>query len=88
MFTEYEYFIVVMLLAMAILFSLKKKTVITDNSCLISPDTLHIMKAVCCILIILHHWAFRVHSPLTENSLTGIWGGIPCRYSLCCRATA
>ena len=88
MFTEYEYFIVVMLLAMAILFSLTKKTVMTDNSCLISPDTSHIMKAVCCILIILHHWAFRVHSPLIENSLTGIWGGIPCRYSLCCRATA
>ncbi len=75
MFTEYEYFIVVMLLAMTILFSLRKKADVVGSTCLISQDTSHIMKAMCCILIILHHWAFRAHSPLSESSLTGLWGG-------------
>lgn len=75
MFTEYEYFMIVLLFVGAVVFSLRGKKGNAQSECLFSPDASHLMKAMCCIIIILHHWAFRVHSPWTENILSSIAGG-------------
>ena len=75
MFTEYEYFVVAVLLIMATVCSLQARQEKKSPCGLISVDTSHMMKAICCIIIILHHWALRVHSPWTEKLLSSLSGG-------------
>lgn len=88
MITEYEYFIVVILFVGSIVLSLRSKK--NNNPSMrgvFSIDASHVMKAMCCIIIILHHWAFRVQSPWTQNILTSLWGGIRYPFSSCCLHT-
>lgn len=74
MFFEYEYFIVIFMMIMTVVCSLKVRQEKAPVYSLVSPDTSHVMKALCCIIIILHHWAFRGHSPYMEKVLTGFGG--------------
>lgn len=75
MFFEYEYFIVIFMMIITVVYSLKVRQEKAPVYSLVSPDTSHVMKALCCIIIILHHWAFRGHSPYMEKVLTGFGGG-------------
>lgn len=77
MLCEFEYFIVVLLITFITFLSLKsKKEVVRDTTVLILPSTSHVLKAYCCIIIILHHWALRYPTPIMDGILTNIGGGI------------
>lgn len=81
MITEYEYFIVVILFVGSIVLSLRSKKNNTPSMRgVFSLDASHVMKAMCCIIIILHHWAFRVQSPWTQNLLTSLGGVFAIRF--------
>lgn len=70
---DFEYYLWVLLLCIAIISSLQKKSYL-HSSQFISKDTSVTLKAICCIVIVLHHYGLRVHNMLISKMLA-IGGG-------------
>lgn len=67
MFLTTEYLIVTFSLVLILFFSLQKKTELCTSNSIISSDVSHILKAIACIVIVMHHFALR--RPDCENLL-------------------
>lgn len=71
-----EFYIVVVLLAVMVAVSIRPKTYVANDGVLIPAETSHLLKAVACIVIIMHHFALRRAD--SDNILLTIlkfWGG-------------
>ena len=71
---DVEYHLWMLVLCVAIFFSLQKRKEPTIQSQIISKDTSIVLKAICCIVIILHHYGLRIGNVIISRILA-IGGG-------------